>query len=55
MYEQRLILKYIAENAKDPVTGEELTEEDLVEIKPSECQTAADANGMNIAHQSNIN
>lgn len=36
VYEGRLIRKYIEENGKDPITGEDLTEEDLVEIKASE-------------------
>lgn len=35
IYEQRLIQKYIQENGKDPVTGEELSDDDLVEVKPS--------------------
>ncbi|PWN32744.1 putative PRP19-non-snRNP spliceosome component required for DNA repair [Meira miltonrushii] len=33
VYEQRLILKYIQENGKDPITGDTLTEDDLIEIK----------------------
>ncbi|KAG0235540.1 Pre-mRNA-processing factor 19 [Actinomortierella wolfii] len=33
VYERRLIVKYIADNGKDPVTGEEMTEDDLLEIK----------------------
>jgi pre-mRNA-processing factor 19 len=33
VFEKRLIEKYIAENGKDPVTGEELDLEDLLEIK----------------------
>ena len=37
VYEARLIRKYIQENAKDPISGEELSEEDLVEVKASEC------------------
>ena len=36
VYEQRLILKYIQENGKDPITGEELIEDDLIEVKASE-------------------
>lgn len=36
VYEQRLILKYIQENGKDPITGDVLTEDDLIEIKASE-------------------
>ena len=36
VYEQRLILKYIQENGKDPITGEELIEDDLIEVKSSE-------------------
>ncbi|PWN48956.1 WD40 repeat-like protein [Violaceomyces palustris] len=35
VYEQRLIQKYIEQNSKDPVTGDELSLEDLVEIKSS--------------------
>jgi pre-mRNA-processing factor 19 len=38
IYEQRLIEKYIAENGKDPVTGEQLSEDDLVLVKQSECR-----------------
>lgn len=33
MYEKRLIDAYVAENGKDPVTGEETTAEDLLELK----------------------
>lgn len=33
VFEKRLIEKYIADHGKDPVSGEELTLEDLVEIK----------------------
>ncbi|KAJ3196109.1 hypothetical protein HK101_010040 [Irineochytrium annulatum] len=33
MYEKRLILKYIADNGKEPGTGEELTEDDIVVVK----------------------
>jgi len=36
VYEQRLILKYIEENGKDPITGDSLTEYDLIEVKASE-------------------
>jgi hypothetical protein len=36
VYEARLIRKYIEENGKDPITGEELGEDDLLEIKASE-------------------
>ena len=35
VYEHRLILKYIEENGKDPITGEELKVEDLVVLKLS--------------------
>ena len=35
VFEKRLIDAYIAENGKDPVTGEELTLDDLVELKSS--------------------
>lgn len=35
VFEKRLIEAYIAENGKDPVTGEELTLDDLVELKSS--------------------
>ncbi|PWZ02903.1 putative PRP19-non-snRNP spliceosome component required for DNA repair [Testicularia cyperi] len=35
VYEQRLIQKYIDENGKDPVTGDALETDDLVEIKSS--------------------
>ncbi|KAF9926593.1 Pre-mRNA-processing factor 19 [Linnemannia zychae] len=33
VYERRLIVKYIEENGKDPVTGEDLSVDDLLEIK----------------------
>lgn len=33
VYERRLIVKYIAENGTDPVTGEKLEESDLITIK----------------------
>ncbi|KAF9428973.1 Pre-mRNA-processing factor 19 [Podila epigama] len=35
VYERRLIIKYIEDNGKDPVTGEELSEDDLLDIKSS--------------------
>jgi pre-mRNA-processing factor 19 len=35
VYERRLILKYIAENGTDPLTGEKLEEADLITIKAS--------------------
>jgi pre-mRNA-processing factor 19 len=33
IYEQRLIEKYVAENGTDPMNGEKLTVEELVNIK----------------------
>lgn len=36
VYEQRLIQKYINDNGKDPVTGDTLDLDDLIEIKSSE-------------------
>ncbi|CAJ0846168.1 16108_t:CDS:2 [Entrophospora sp. SA101] len=35
LYEKRLIIKYIAETGKEPVTDEDLSEEDLLEVKTS--------------------
>ncbi|CAG8502266.1 5744_t:CDS:10 [Paraglomus occultum] len=35
IYEKRLILKYIADNGRDPITGEDIAEEDLLDIKTS--------------------
>lgn len=35
VFEKRLVEAYIQENGKDPVTGEELSIEDLVELKTS--------------------
>ncbi|EXX73177.1 putative nuclear matrix protein NMP200 [Rhizophagus irregularis] len=35
VYEKRLILKYIADYGKDPITGEDTKEDDLLEIKAS--------------------
>lgn len=35
IYERRLITKYIAENGTDPLTGEKLSEEDLITVKAS--------------------
>lgn len=42
IYEQRLILKYIQENGKDPITGDVLYEDDLLEIKASKYHRKAD-------------
>lgn len=33
VFEKRLIEAYIAEHGKDPITGEELTASDLIELK----------------------
>lgn len=33
VFERRLIEKYIAENGTDPITGEALSEEQLIEIR----------------------
>jgi len=33
IFERRLIEKYIAENGTDPITGEALSEEQLIEIR----------------------
>ncbi|CAG8606803.1 3945_t:CDS:2, partial [Dentiscutata heterogama] len=35
VYEKKLIVKYIADYGKDPIDGQDLTEEDLLEIKAS--------------------
>ncbi len=35
VYEKRLIIKYIADYGKDPITGEDIIEDDLLEIKAS--------------------
>lgn len=35
VYEQRLIQKYINDNGKDPVTGDTLELDDLIEIRSS--------------------
>ena len=35
LFEKRLVAKYIAENGADPVTGEPMTAEDLLEIRAS--------------------
>ncbi|CAG8628399.1 1194_t:CDS:2 [Funneliformis caledonium] len=35
VYEKRLIIKYIADYGKDPITGEDIEEGDLLEIKAS--------------------
>ncbi|KAK0208615.1 WD40-repeat-containing domain protein [Desarmillaria ectypa] len=35
VYERRLIVKYIAENGTDPITGDKLEEADLISIKAS--------------------
>ncbi|KAG0049338.1 hypothetical protein BGZ83_005877 [Gryganskiella cystojenkinii] len=35
VYERRLIVKYIEDNGKDPVSGEELAVEDLLDVKSS--------------------
>lgn len=35
VYERHLIQKYIDENGKDPVTGDTLEQDDLIEIKAS--------------------
>ncbi|KAI9207535.1 WD40-repeat-containing domain protein [Polychytrium aggregatum] len=33
VFERRLIIKYIADNGKDPITGDALTEDDLISLK----------------------
>ena len=33
MFERRLIEKYIAENGTDPISGEQISEEQLIDIK----------------------
>ncbi|SRR5258708_4190403 len=35
VYEKRLIEKYISENGTDPISGEKLTEEELITVKAS--------------------
>ena len=35
VYEKRLIIKYIADSGKEPGTGEDLTEDDLLPLKLS--------------------
>ena len=35
MFEKRLIEAYVSENGKDPVTGEDLTTDDLIDLKSS--------------------
>lgn len=35
VFERRLVEAYISENGKDPVTGEEMTVEDLIDVKTS--------------------
>lgn len=35
VFERRLVEAYISENGKDPVTGEEMTVEDLIDLKTS--------------------
>jgi pre-mRNA-processing factor 19 len=35
VFEKRLIEKYIADNGRDPINNEEMTVEDLIEIKTS--------------------
>ena len=37
VYEKALIERYIDENGTDPISGEALTKEDLVDVKASEC------------------
>jgi pre-mRNA-processing factor 19 len=50
IYERRLIEKYISENGTDPITGEKLTEEDLISIKTGTSHLLAS----NIPSSSNI-
>jgi pre-mRNA-processing factor 19 len=33
IYEKRLIIKYLQESSTDPITGQSLTEDQLVEVK----------------------
>lgn len=35
VYERRLIIKYIEDNGKDPVSGEDLSVDNLLDIKSS--------------------
>lgn len=39
VFERRLIEKYIAENGVDPINGQPLSEEQLIDIKGTEAQT----------------
>lgn len=47
VYERRLIVKYIEDNGKDPVSGEDLSVDDLLDIKSSKslslCSSASNA------------
>lgn len=36
VYEKALIERYIEENGTDPISGEPLTKEDLIDVKASE-------------------
>jgi len=38
LYEKRIIQKYLEENHKCPITGEEMTEDDLIELKTGTCK-----------------
>uniref|UniRef100_T1IPC0 Pre-mRNA-processing factor 19 n=1 Tax=Strigamia maritima TaxID=126957 RepID=T1IPC0_STRMM len=43
VFERRLLEKYIAENGTDPITGKELSEDMLIELK---CNKGSDQNGL---------
>lgn len=38
VFERRLIIKFINQNGSDPMNGEPLTEDDLLEIKGEVCK-----------------
>lgn len=47
VYERDLVVKYLRENdGKDPITGDQLAEDQLVEIKTGECESLSLSGGL---------